>query len=418
MSPSTPMQARVFDLLSTVIDPELGINIVDLGLVLDVQCNDGEVSVTIGMTSLTCPVGPQMRDEIAYRLETQPWVRRAHVSLDRDFRWTPDRLSESARAALGAPKPAETQPHQTTGSATGHAELAKGRLPFLLFGALSLLAGLLGGLLRIGWSIEVVPAGWVTLHGPLMVCGFLGVVITLERAVGLEKAWGYAAPALAGAGVAAMLIPPLHGFAPILLAGAALAMITIYVSVLFRGRSLPTFIELLGALCWLVGIGVWLSGAPVYQAVPWWALFLVLTIAGERLELNSFLTPTPFRRASFLFLTTVSLAGAALGAIEGPLGARVLGVAFVGLSLWLLAFDVARTRLSGDALARFIAVCLLSGYAWLAVSGSLLLAHGMQAAGLLYDATWHALFVGFVFGMIFAHAPIVFPAVLRVPVPM
>ncbi|MCB0220755.1 MAG: hypothetical protein KDH09_13730, partial [Chrysiogenetes bacterium] len=42
----------------------------------------------------------------------------------------------------------------------------------------------------------------------------------------------------------------------------------------------------------------------------------------------------------------------------------------------------------------------------------------MQAAGLLYDATWHALFVGFVFGMIFAHAPIVFPAVLRVPVPM
>ena len=63
-------------------------------------------------------------------------------------------------------------------------------------------------------------------------------------------------------------------------------------------------------------------------------------------------------------------------------------------------------------LTRFIAANLLLGYGWLALSGILTLIAGQQAAGPVYDAMLHTLFVGFVFGMIFGHAPVIFPAVL------
>jgi hypothetical protein len=65
--------------------------------------------------------------------------------------------------------------------------------------------------------------------------------------------------------------------------------------------------------------------------------------------------------------------------------------------------------------AKFIGISLLSGYAWLAVGGALAIWHGGVMAGPVYDATLHAIFLGFVFAMIFAHAPIIFPAVLHLP---
>ena len=72
----------------------------------------------------------------------------------------------------------------------------------------------------------------------------------------------------------------------------------------------------------------------------------------------------------------------------------------------------------GKGLTRFIAVCLLSGYAWLAVGGAVIVAAGGLAPGSpSYDAALHALALGFVFAMVFGHAPIIFPAVLRVAVP-
>jgi hypothetical protein len=63
-----------------------------------------------------------------------------------------------------------------------------------------------------------------------------------------------------------------------------------------------------------------------------------------------------------------------------------------------------------------MALALLAGYAWLVASGFLSLAIGSPRAGPAYDAILHALFVGFVFSMIFAHAPVIFPAVLGLPV--
>ncbi len=83
-----------------------------------------------------------------------------------------------------------------------------GRLGLLLLGMLSLLGGVWGGLLRLPVLLPTPPPGanWISFHGPLMVCGFLGTVITLERAVGLGNLWTYAAPLLTGSGALLFLL--------------------------------------------------------------------------------------------------------------------------------------------------------------------------------------------------------------------
>jgi hypothetical protein len=137
--------------------------------------------------------------------------------------------------------------------------------------------------------------------------------------------------------------------------------------------------------------------------VPWWIAFFALTIGGERLELSRYLKRPPAVRFYFLILAVLLLIT--------PLAPRLMGAVLLLLALWLLAFDLARITVRQTALPRYIAVCLLSGYAWLALGGALL------AAAIAYDAALHAIFVGFVFSMVFGHAPVILPAVLRVSLP-
>jgi hypothetical protein len=84
----------------------------------------------------------------------------------------------------------------------------------------------------------------------------------------------------------------------------------------------------------------------------------------------------------------------------------------VAIALWLGRFDVARRTVRQTGLTRFIAVNLLLGYCWLAFAGLLLVLFGAEFGGLRYDAVLHAFFLGYVFSMIFGHAPVIFPAVL------
>jgi hypothetical protein len=89
-----------------------------------------------------------------------------------------------------------------------------------------------------------------------------------------------------------------------------------------------------------------------------------------------------------------------------------MGALWLAIALWLLRYDLARHSLGRAGLPRFMAVSLLSGYAWLALAGAGSLASGLPAAGPLTDAVLHAFFLGFVVAMIFGHAPVIFPAVL------
>jgi hypothetical protein len=173
----------------------------------------------------------------------------------------------------------------------------------------------------------------------------------------------------------------------------------------------------LGALAWLAGNAHWLAGAGIYQVMSCWMAFLVLTIAGERLELNRLLRPPPMVRAAFVVAISFICTGVAIGLRWPDAGLRMTGAGFVMLSVWLAIFDIARRTLRQPGVTRFISACLYSGYVWLGVGGFLALATGATTPGPRYDAMLHAVFLGFVVSMVFGHALIVFPAILGRPMP-
>jgi hypothetical protein len=288
--------------------------------------------------------------------------------------------------------------------------LSRARLPLAALGVLALLGALAGGLARLGWPVPAT-AGLAAFHGPLMVGGFLGTVIGLERAVALGKAWPWTGPLATGLG-SLMLAGALPGGPWLMTVGS---LVTAIVSVAVP--SARTVVAALGAWAWLVGNLLWVSGRPLHAVVSWWAGFLILTIAAERLE-------SARRRglggrgvSAFAGLVTVLLGGVTLTAFSPDTGVRLAGAAMVGLATWLGRFDSAPRTVGASGVTRFSALALLSGDVWLGVAGLLAVWFGHVPAGGPYDAFVHALFVGFVFSMIFGHAPINLPAMPGVAVP-
>ncbi|OZA27938.1 MAG: hypothetical protein B7X91_06985 [Hydrogenophilales bacterium 17-64-11] len=288
------------------------------------------------------------------------------------------------------------------------------RLPLLMLGFAALASGVLAGLARLGWNVPLSMVELAPLHGPLMVSGFLGTVIGLERAVAMGRRWAYVGPLLTGLGSLSILagFPPAIGAAAVTLGSAVLFTGTALL--MLRQRELFMATMTLGALSWLAGNLLWLAGTPLQGVVALWINFLVLTIAGERLELSRFLPPSPVAKRTFAGILVMLLAG---GFLTGhPAGVTLYAAGLLALALWLLRQDIARRTVKTQGLTRFIAICLLSGYAWLAVGSVTLLAAG-SLAGLAYDAVLHAILIGFVFSMVFGHAPVIFPAVVRVKMP-
>lgn len=307
------------------------------------------------------------------------------------------------------------------------------RLPLMALGMLALLTALLGGLFRLGWKWSVVPSTLPVMHGPLMVSGFLGTLIGLERAVAIGTWWPAIGPLLTGVGALILIVGVPGVVGPALMTFGSLVLVVTFVHLIRRQPALFTVTMGLGALAWLAGNTLWLSGWSIASVVNWWTAFLILTIAGERLELSRFLPLAQRHRLSFL--ATAGLFAAGLVPVETPfnVGTRLSGLGLVALSVWLLRHDMARHAVQKSGLHRFVALSLLSGYVWLAAAGLLMLSLGEVATGLHhdttlhaiheygvqdgYDATLHAIFVGFVFSMIIGHAPIIFPSVLRIPLP-
>jgi hypothetical protein len=276
-----------------------------------------------------------------------------------------------------------------------------------------LLAALWAGLIRLGWGWPPLIAPLPMAHGPLMIGGFLGTLIGLERAIGLGRRWAYAAPILAGsgAGLVALGVMP---WGSLLIAAGSLALLAVMLDLVRQHPATYTAVLAAAAACWFVGNLLWLAGYTVAQVVLWWLGFLVLTIAGERLELSRMLRLPRWAHTAFIAVVAGMALGMALSVPDYATGTRLTGLAWVLLAVWLLRFDIAQRRVRAGGQARYMAICLLSGYVWLAVAGVLALAFGGLQAGPRYDAMIHALALGFVFAMIFAHALIIFPAVLGV----
>jgi hypothetical protein len=288
-------------------------------------------------------------------------------------------------------------------------------LPLLAFGFAALFVGVAAGLARLGATVPAFAASSASLHGPLMVCGFFGVVIALERAVALDRLWAYLGPLLAAFGVATLLAGQAAVATGLFLAGSAV-LLAATLDVLQRQRTLFMLTLSLGAACLVVGNAQWAFGRAPAEVVPWWLAFLVLTIAGERLELSRFLPPSPPARDAFaLLLFMVGTGLVASGARWGP---PLFGAGLLGLAAWLIKQDIARRTVRGRGLTRFIAVCLLSGYGWLALGALLWLGGAAGRPGSsAHDAALHAITLGFVFSMVFGHAAIILPAVTKFAVP-
>jgi hypothetical protein len=172
-----------------------------------------------------------------------------------------------------------------------------------------------------------------------------------------------------------------------------------------------------GAFGWYAATLLWLAGYSVAEFVPWMVVFVVATIAGERLELAH--VAMHGRSAERWFLTALAavLLGATATTLWPAIGAHLFGAGLLAITTWLVVFDVARHTVRARALPRYIAVGLLAGYGWLALAGLLWAGAGPAPDGSRYDATLHAVFLGFTMSMIFVHAPVILPAVLRRPLP-
>lgn len=292
------------------------------------------------------------------------------------------------------------------------------RLTVLVPAGVAVLAGLDGALLLLGLSAPVRSARLEQVHGPLMVLGFVGTVVALERAVAVGGRRALLAPACLAAGALLLLSPaPLVAGGLALVAGTA-GLCAIYAVVWRRQPSTALAVQALGAGLAVVAAGLWARGVAVPYLAPALAGFLVLTVAGERLELGR-VGGLPRTAEDAVLACAVAWWVAAVAGLLWPGPAHVaLGGVLLVLVAVLVRHDVARRTVRGTGLPRFMAAAMLGGYAWLAVAGAIwLAAAGRVLGGPAYDAVLHAVFLGFVVSMLMAHAPVVLPAVLRRPLP-
>ena len=92
---------QVMDALRDVIDPELGLDFVELGLIYDVTIEDGTVSVLYTLTTPGCPIGPQVSEQIDEFVSELDGVDEIRSTLTFDPAWSPERMSDDAKFALG-----------------------------------------------------------------------------------------------------------------------------------------------------------------------------------------------------------------------------------------------------------------------------------------------------------------------------
>ncbi|MCX7960658.1 MAG: hypothetical protein N2653_03660 [Burkholderiales bacterium] len=291
------------------------------------------------------------------------------------------------------------------------------RVALFACGFASLAFGIAAGLARAGLDLPLARAELAALHGPLVGGAFFGTVIGLERAVALGRAWVWLAPLGAAAGALAWILGAGRAAGGALLAAGGLVLLAASLELWRRHAELPNACLALGAACLPAGAAL-VAGGDSQSATPLWLGFLALTIAGERLELSRLLPRSRTALLAFAAIAAALFASSLVAAFAPAVGWPALCTTMLALALWLAIFDVARRTVREQGLARYIASALLAGYAWLAAGALIALGTAEFLPGRpAYDAALHAFFLGFAFSMVFGHAPIIAPALLRVSLP-
>ncbi len=292
------------------------------------------------------------------------------------------------------------------------------RFPLFALVILMLISGGWAALQRAGWSLPTFNSSLVGLHGPLMICGVFGTLISLERAVALfavagsRGLWAFLAPAISGLG-GLLLVTGISVDASkwcFVIASIIMVAIYLYTAITRRYWTQYALIMGFGAVLWGIGNLLWAANQPIYVAVHLWMAFIVLTIVGERLELSRVTRLTRKSTYQLSGAVVVYSLGVLIAIFSLDLGTRIAGIGMILLSLWLFRFDIAGKRLRSSGLTQYIALCLFTGYIWLGVGGLIGILNGALYAGYQYDAFIHSIVAGFILSMVFGHAPMIVPA--------
>ena len=280
----------------------------------------------------------------------------------------------------------------------------------------TLVCAVAGGLLRAdapwaGLRGSVLVGQAAVAHAQLMLSCFLGTVIALERAVALQQRWALAAPIMSGSASVFMLSGNV-GVAAWLGICAALIFVAVNVTLVARQPLAHSWLLLVSALAWLTGNILLAAGRGLDVVLPWWFAFVILTITAERLEMSRLMRQGPSAMPLLVAIVLSLLGGAAFCLSSAATGGVLYGVAMTALALWLGVFDIARRTVRAQGLSRYMAICLLGGYGWLAVAGLAWIGMSVGCPG--RDLALHALGLGFIISMVMGHAPVILPALARV----
>lgn len=279
-------------------------------------------------------------------------------------------------------------------------------LPFIL---LSLLLAIWTGWIRMGWAFPVSNAAGH--HGALMVGSFLATLIFLERAVTFKQKSILLLPLINGlSGLLFLIDRPSEAQLFLVIGSAGFLLMCGYF--IYRYKELYYYVFFAGSFCLLVGNTILYCSHIYSSAVPWWMAFLLFTIVAERLELSRFLGLTQLKRN--LLLASLSLVIVSLAIPYQSWSQTLFSTGLTTTALWLLTFDMAWHSVKIKGQHRYSALLLITGYIWLLITSFFLFFGKSLSFG--YDAALHSFFIGFVFSMIFSHAPIILPAVLKLPV--
>jgi hypothetical protein len=291
------------------------------------------------------------------------------------------------------------------------------RLLLLGFVIISFLLGGWAALQRAGWQLPTIRSTLTGIHGVLMI-GVFATLISLERAVAISAMfnqiwhWAYSAPLLFALGVFVLIFWGAQPIAKLslLLGGILLWWAYVYTATKRCYWSFHVYILVWATSLLVIGNGAWVLSAPIFAVVHLWTAFLVVTIISERLELSRVRRLTPLAERVLLIALTIYSLGALFSLANLGVGIRILGIGMIALAVWLFKYDIAGRGIHQSGFTRYIAWCMLIGYAWLGIGGFIAICVGAVYAGFEYDMLIHAVVVGFVFSMIFGHAPLIFPA--------
>ncbi len=280
------------------------------------------------------------------------------------------------------------------------------KVGLLFFGLSSLLVAIWLGLIRLGLNLPIWSPELIALHGPLMVAGFLGVLIGLERAAALNRLWGYLAPLAAALGVVLIFIQADLKITAGVFFISSLLLVSVLGVLISRNVAIFSLTIGIGAIFWAVGNAVWLFSGNLRLTALWWALFLITTVMGERLEISRIALPRRSQLTLFiagLALSFLSLLTFSLNLFGAKVFYPLFGISLILLGIWLFRHDIARKNLRRPEPARYTAVCMFFGYFWILTSGGISIFY-LHISGFNYDALLHGIFLGFLFAMIFGHS--------------